>query len=286
MVKLNYEVRHLPVNEYSRPAFKLIRVQAIVDHWTANPGADAEDHYRYFSETIIRLGRYAGAHIFVDRYKAIEMIPLDEGSFGANDGGNAALRIPTLRASHSSYPTRTGDGNANLLTIHIEMCVEKDGTIHPDTIKRTALVHKMLQEKFPQLEDTYNRFVRHFDITGKLCPRPMVDDPSKYKALLDMTNEVDKNQPVFWDGAELKKGQIGRLTILKPINLWKRDENDKLHFSRVLNPNETYRVYGYDDLYDGQYAVGGGYWITKMDGYVKYETPSKAKLEALNKLNK
>jgi N-acetylmuramoyl-L-alanine amidase len=196
MVALNYQKNHIRKNEYSRPGFKLLRVQAVIDHYTANPGADAEDHFNYFDKTIIKIKRYAGAHIFVDCYKALELIPLDEGTFGGNDGGTDALKLQTLRARDPRYPTRTGDGNANLLCIHVEMCLEPDGTIHPDTIKRTALVHQYLQKKFPQLKDTYNRFVRHFDVTGKNCPAPMVKDPSLYKYLLDMSHGVIPINPV------------------------------------------------------------------------------------------
>jgi DNA repair exonuclease SbcCD ATPase subunit len=86
------------------------------------------------------------------------------------------------------------------------------------------------------------------------------------------------DDPVYWDGAELKDGQIGRIKILKPINLWKRDAQGKLQFVRVLKPGEVFRVYGYDNKYGGQYNVGSGYWITNMKGYVQYETPSKEKL--------
>jgi N-acetylmuramoyl-L-alanine amidase len=185
MVQLNYEVKHLNINPYSRTGWKLLKVQAVVDHWTANFGGDAEMHYRYFNNLS---GRYAGAHIFVDRYKALEIIPLDEVAFHCNDGGTSKLKIPSLKASSSYYPY----GNGNLLTIGIEMCVEKDGTIHPDTIARTALVHKYLQSKFPQLRDTKNRFVRHFDVTGKQCPAPMVKNPSLYDELLRMTDEEPK----------------------------------------------------------------------------------------------
>jgi N-acetylmuramoyl-L-alanine amidase len=95
---------------------------------------------------------------------------------------------------------------------------------------------------------------------------------------------ISDDNNVYWDGSPMKKGQIGRITILKPINLWKRDENDKLTMVKVLNPPEQYRVYGFDDKHGGQYNVGGGCWVTNMDGFVKYETPSKSKLEELNKL--
>jgi Pro-Pro endopeptidase len=85
---------------------------------------------------------------------------------------------------------------------------------------------------------------------------------------------------VFWDGAELKPGQIGKMTITKPINLW-RTINGRLTFSRIVYPNEVYRVYGYDSA-TLQYSVGAGYSITNINDYLKYETPSKAKLAQAN----
>ena len=97
------------------------------------------------------------------------------------------------------------------------------------------------------------------------------------KAVDGITN-TDK---IMWGKTELKKGQIGKLTILKPINLW-TEKDGKLVEVRVLNPNEEYRVYSYREEYDGQYNVGDNHWVTKMDGYIKYETPSKAMLEKLN----
>ena len=88
---------------------------------------------------------------------------------------------------------------------------------------------------------------------------------------------------VMWGKTELKKGQIGKITVTQPINLWERDANNKLKLSRVLNPGEEYRVYRYDNLYGGQYGLGGGMYITKMPNHIKYETPSKAKLALLEK---
>lgn len=66
---------------------------------------------------------------------------------------------------------------------------------------------------------------------------------------------------------------LGKLTILKSINLWKR-VNGKLVMVRVLKPKEVYSVYGEDDEFGGQYNVGGGLWVTKIDGYVKYSPKS------------
>ncbi|MEH7522578.1 phosphodiester glycosidase family protein [Bacillus sp. JJ1503] len=85
---------------------------------------------------------------------------------------------------------------------------------------------------------------------------------------------------VYWDGLLMVKGQVGKIKVLKPINLWKRDGN-KLVFTRILKPGEQYRVYRYDNLHGGQYGLGGGYYITKIAGYVDYRTPSKKKLAEL-----
>ncbi|TYS67065.1 hypothetical protein FZC76_16195 [Sutcliffiella horikoshii] len=194
MVTLNYKKRHIRKHPTTRPGIKLLRVQAGIDHATANHGATAANHFTYFDSSLPDLNdnppkghktRYASAHIFVDRFEALELIPLDEVAFHGNERKAGPL-LSTLRATSRDYP----GGNANLLTIGIEMCQERDGSIHPDTLKRTALVHQMLQKRFPQLKDTYNRFVRHYDVTGKNCPAPMVTKASRYKQLLDMTHGV------------------------------------------------------------------------------------------------
>jgi N-acetylmuramoyl-L-alanine amidase CwlA len=174
MVALNYEQNHIKLNPYSRSGDKLIKLQAVVIHYTANPGGDADMHYRYFNSL---KGRYAGAHIFVDRHKALEIIPLDEVAYHANEKNPM---LSSLNASTSYYPK----GNANLLTIGIEMCLESNGQLHPDTIERTRLVVKYLQDKYSQLKDTQNRIIRHYDVTGKNCPKPFVEDEQKWNAFL------------------------------------------------------------------------------------------------------
>lgn len=81
---------------------------------------------------------------------------------------------------------------------------------------------------------------------------------------------------VWWDGVELKKGQIGRLTVLKQTDLYKWDGTNKT-FARKLNTGETYRIYTF---LPGKLGLGGGYYIDR-DTRVKYQTPSKEKLQAL-----
>lgn len=89
----------------------------------------------------------------------------------------------------------------------------------------------------------------------------------------DICTGITKDTKIWWDGVELKVGQIGRLTILKNTELYKLD-GDKKTFSRTLKAGENYRIYAFKP---GQLSVGGGYY-TARDTRIKYETPSKTKL--------
>lgn len=156
------------LNKFSRSGKKLVEVRGIVEHWTANPGASDEGHAAYFDGSDGGGERYASAHIFIDKDSATLIVPLDEVAYHAND---RACKIDKLKESTSYYK----NGNANLTTIGVELCVEKDGTIHPDTIARGVKVNVELCKMFKldPLKDIY----RHFDVTGKLCPRPWVEKP-------------------------------------------------------------------------------------------------------------
>nr|ADF97537.1 PlyM12 [uncultured phage] len=171
MVALNYKKDYVIKNKYSRPGLKLLGVRAIVLHYTASPGGSAQNHQDFFDGADGGAYRYAGAHIFVDKKEAIEIIPLNEVAYHANE---RSPKLSYLRASTSSY-----NGNANLTTIGIEMCIEKDGSFHPDTVERTALVVEKLRKQFGKVP-----VIRHYDVTGKICPKPFVEDVSAWKAFL------------------------------------------------------------------------------------------------------
>ncbi|WP_308302649.1 anthrax toxin lethal factor-related metalloendopeptidase [Bacillus sp. UMB0728] len=94
--------------------------------------------------------------------------------------------------------------------------------------------------------------------------------------LLCVSPDSNASASVLWDGMELKKGQIGRVTVNEPINLWKRSESG-LVFVRILKKGERYRVYRMDSAYGGQFGLGGNLYITNIPERVKYETPSAEK---------
>lgn len=81
---------------------------------------------------------------------------------------------------------------------------------------------------------------------------------------------------VYWDGVELKKGQIGRLLVVKDTQLYKLSGSQKTP-ARTLKAGEKYRIYTF---LPGKLGLGGGYYVDRNNS-VKYETPSKVKLQAL-----
>ncbi|HYK73864.1 MAG TPA: alkaline phosphatase PhoX [Pseudoneobacillus sp.] len=82
--------------------------------------------------------------------------------------------------------------------------------------------------------------------------------------------EVKKPTPEkkkFWNGIEVKKGQIGKVMLKGKVILYKQTPNG-LEKVRTLNSGNGYRVYGIDQK-NKSYHVGGKYLI-RFDSKVTY----------------
>ncbi|MFT4415417.1 hypothetical protein ACLM5H_16270 [Fredinandcohnia humi] len=104
-----------------------------------------------------------------------------------------------------------------------------------------------------------------------------IHTPSTNAAEYDSTfcTQYKGVEKIWWEGMELKAGQIGRLNVEKDTPLFKL-QGDKKVFSRTLKAGEFYRIYAFKP---GMLNVGGGYYVDR-DSRVTYETPSKAKKDA------
>lgn len=81
---------------------------------------------------------------------------------------------------------------------------------------------------------------------------------------------------VYWDGIELKAGQIGRVIIQKPTTIY-TNINGSFEVSRKVKAGEQFRVYAHKGAY---FHLGGGLVINN-DASIVYQTPSKEKLQLL-----
>lgn len=131
--------------------------KALVIHWTANLNAraDAVANRNYFNS-----GVAASAHYIVDDHQIVQCIPEDEMAYhvGAKTYKPAALQ------KLSSYP--------NNCTLGIEMCVNADGDFTKTYQNTVELATDILKGHGWGVD----RLWRHYDVTGKDCPRYFVDD--------------------------------------------------------------------------------------------------------------
>ncbi|MEH7482347.1 WD40 repeat domain-containing protein [Neobacillus drentensis] len=84
---------------------------------------------------------------------------------------------------------------------------------------------------------------------------------------------IKLGQKIFWDGSELRPGQIGRVIILQDTPLITLDGKQ----SKILKKGETYRIYNFKANLLG---VGSGYYVAR-DQKITFKTPSKQKLAAV-----
>lgn len=183
MITLPYIRTAFLTHPVSRPAlrnakaFALTDVKAIVAHWTANTGkgADAIANRNYFN-----LGsRYASAHYCVDSRQAVRCLP--ETEVGYHVGAN--------RYKPDGVRLKMGYASPNYTTIGFEMCVNSDGDWNQTLRYSVALAAWLLRKHALTIYDLY----RHFDITGKDCPRMFVPEPAWAefkKAVQAMMNNI------------------------------------------------------------------------------------------------
>ena len=168
----------LTKNEYSRPGTSLKAVKGIVIHWIGNPGTSAQTNRNYFESLKAQPPglpsdkyRYASAHYIISIDGAIiRCVPDREVCYhvGAERYTNDAL------SRLSSYP--------NNCTIGIELChPARDGKFTDETLKSCrALVSSLLAAYGLTKNDVW----RHYDITGKDCPKYFVAHTDEWDAFI------------------------------------------------------------------------------------------------------
>ena len=137
---MNYKVDHIPISKDKRPGTK-INPTTITIHSTANPSSTARNERGWLTNP--SNNRTASWHIVVDEREAIEAIPLNEIAYHA------------------------GNRNGNNTSIGIEIC--ESGNREKTLDNTVKLIAKMLHERNWGVD----RLRRHYDWSGKNCPRIM-----------------------------------------------------------------------------------------------------------------
>ena len=177
-------------------------VQYIVMHYTANNGDTAKNNCDYYHRVG---GLQASAHYFVDEYGAMQSVHEDDTAWHC---GARAYWHPECR-------------NAN--SIGIEMCSRKraDGSyyIKPETVANAAALAKDIMQRYGIDTD---HVLRHYDVTGKRCPMPWVDDPAQWTAFKDML--TPKNTTTVEEDDDMAT----RYNTVAELPAWAQEEAKRL----------------------------------------------------------
>ena len=152
----------LTVNEYSRPGTKLETVKGIVIHYTGNPGTTAIQNRNYFEGLAEWKETKASSHYIIGLSgEIIQCVPLDEIAYASN--------------------------HRNEDTISIECCISNSsGKFNEKTYD--SLVH-LTAWLVGEYDLKINDIIRHYDVTGKNCPKYFVEYESAWE---DFKVDVEK----------------------------------------------------------------------------------------------
>lgn len=247
----------LKVNPYTRPGTKLSAVKGIVIHWTANENQGADDvaHYRYFNGNAIASKSYASAHYFVDHDSILQVLPDNEVGYHVG-----ASRYVTNRLG--SYP--------NGCTIGIETCVNYKGAKFEQALDQSAqLAAHLLKKHGLQTTDLY----RHYDVTGKDCPRYFVNNATAkayglgssadkaWKDFVALVAHYMNPKPVIVKPTS--KTKLGVATMLREVDVYAQDKFGT-GIGKTLKKGEVRNIY---DIKRGFYQTFDGTWLPS--GYGK-----------------
>lgn len=176
-------------------------VRYIVMHYTANNGDTARNNCDYYHRVG---GLQASAHYFVDEHGVMQSVLESDTAWHC---GARAYWHPECR-------------NAN--SIGIEMCSRKraDGSyyIKPETVANAAALAKDIMQRYGIDTD---HVLRHYDVTGKRCPMPWVDDPAQWDAfkasLAPEENTVEEDEDM-----------ATRYNSVNELPEWAQEETQKL----------------------------------------------------------
>ncbi len=153
----------IPIDGTSRRGTRLLDIQNIVIHYVGNPGSTAQQNHDWYENPASEVS----SHFLVGlEGEIIQCIPLDEYSSASN--------------------------HRNQDTISIEVCHPDDSGKFTDTtyaslVRLTAWLLEVCGLKTEAV-------IRHYDITGKECPRYYVKNEDSWDAFLnDVAQAVKEN---------------------------------------------------------------------------------------------
>lgn len=163
---MNIEERLLTINPYSRSGEKQNKIENIIVHWVGNAGSSAIANRNYFENLATSHKTYASSHYVIGlNGETIRCIPENEVAFHS---GSYSMNRKSI-GIENCHPAWDGKFNENTYNSLVELCAE--------ICKRYVL--------------SVNNIIRHYDVTGKNCPKYYVEHEDEWiKFKNDVANKI------------------------------------------------------------------------------------------------
>ena len=176
-------------------------IKYIVIHYTGNDGDTARNNLDYFHENVVK----ASAHFFVDEKEICCSVPWY----------NIAWHCGT-KNGYKHEECR----NKNSIGIEICSRKNKNGEYYFDT-QAVRVAAEFTAQQIKNYGIPLGNVLRHYDVTGKLCPRPFIDETTwnDFKNLVWMFYQVKAGEKItYYEKLEdIPKGEK-RDVVKKLIN--------------------------------------------------------------------
>lgn len=161
------DVQLLTPNEYSRPQIAIEQIRYIAIHYTANPGAGAMDNRNYFENLATTHETKVSSHFVVGlEGEVVQCIPTAEMSYATNE--------------------------RNVDTLSIECChADETGVFNEATYDSVVKLTAWLCTRFGLTEENV---IRHYDVTGKNCPKYYVENQEAWEQMkADIAEQIQED---------------------------------------------------------------------------------------------
>ncbi len=189
-------------------ASKRSQTKYIVIHYTSNNGDTAKNNADFFARECTE----TSAHYFVDEHNIWGSVP--EAEIAWHCGSKHGYKHPECRNSNS---------------IGVEICMnDSKGRLRPNSIQNAVELVRNLMDKY---SIPIKNVVRHYDVTGKYCPGPMVDSTelwNQFKRQLTQVTEEEPEMKHYHYINELPTWAQATFTRLMRAGIVARDEKGKI----------------------------------------------------------
>ena len=160
----------IPVDGAHRPGLAINPIKHVVIHYVGNTLSSAKDNRDYFAtppDSAVYDGRQVSSHFIIGLYgEIIQCVPLNEVAYAQGV------------AADSGRPNHNWDA-ISIENSHYNDAGEFTSMTEESLVKLTAWL--LQSYGLPANTDT---ILRHYDCSGKACPKDWADNPAKYEAFV------------------------------------------------------------------------------------------------------